>query len=224
MDIDKHYINQIEVVMNVFTVEKGKVKVLLFRKQEDPFKGYWMLPSNLLMTTETIEECANATIYDFFGLKDIYLKQSNIFSNINRLPGARILANSLICLVDFETVMYDQIKRDNISNWFDIDEIPKMVYDHGLILDNAIHDLRKLLSTDYNMMKILYPKEFTLPELQLTYEHLLQRKLDRRNFRKKLINLGILEDTMDKKNKTNGRPAKLYCFKDTIEGSIFYES
>lgn len=224
MEIDKRYINQIEVVTNIFTAENGKVKVLLFRKMEEPFKGYWMLPSNLLMTTETIEECAHDTIYEFLGLNKLYLKQSNVFSKIDRLPGSRILANSLICLVDFDTIMYNQNKKNSIeSAWFDIDEIPKMIYDHGTILETSIKDLSTLLVNDYNMMKILYPKDFTLPELQATYEHLLGKKLDRRNFRKKIIKLDILDDTMDKNTNTNGRPAKLYCFKDNLQGSIISE-
>ena len=90
MELDKHYINQIEVVTNIFSVIDGKVKVLLFKKMEEPFKGYWMLPRNLLMTSETIEECADATIYEFIGIKNLYMKQSDIFSKIDRLPGMRI--------------------------------------------------------------------------------------------------------------------------------------
>ena len=220
MELDKHYINQIEVVTNIFSVIDDKVKVLLFKKMEEPFKGYWMLPSNLLMTSETIEECAEATIYEFIGIKNLYMKQSDIFSKIDRLPGMRILANSLICLIDYDNYSYNKNSKIE-SSWFDIDEVPKMIYDHGSILSAAISNLRTLLPNDYNMMKILYPKDFTLPELQITYEHLLGRKLDRRNFRKKLIHLDILEDTMDKNNKTNGRPAKLYCFKEDLERSIF---
>ena len=183
MELDKHYINQIEVVTNIFSVIDGKVKVLLFKKMEEPFKGYWMLPSNLLMTSETIEECAVATIYEFIGIKNLYMKQSDIFSKIDRLPGMRILANSLICLIDYDNYSYNKNSKIE-SSWFDIDEVPKMIYDHGSILSAAISNLRTLLPNDYNMMKILYPKDFTLPELQITYEHLLGRKLDRRNFRK----------------------------------------
>ena len=108
MELDKHYINQIEVVTNIFSVIDGKVKVLLFKKMEEPFKGYWMLPSNLLMTSETIEECAVATIYEFIGIKNLYMKQSDIFSKIDRLPGMRILANSLICLIDYDNYSYNK--------------------------------------------------------------------------------------------------------------------
>lgn len=213
------YMNQIEVVINIFTVDAGKLKVLLFKKQDDPFKGYWMLPSNLLMTNETIEECATATILEFTGLTNLFIKQADVFSQIDRLPGSRILANSLISVVDYEKVKYDlDIKNHMEGVWFDIDSIPKMIYDHGTILQKTIEKLKDIMASNYNIIKILYPNDFTLPELQITYEQVFEKKLDRRNFRKKLVNLNILEDTLDKNNQTNGRPAKLYCFKEKIEG------
>lgn len=221
MNTNDHYINQIEIVTSLFTVEKGKIKVLLFSKQDEPYKGYWMLPSNLLMTTETVEECASETIYEFSGLKDVYLIQNSIFSDIHRLPGARILANSLIGMIDIETVKEETKKTSLDGSWFDIHEIPKMVYDHGDIVLDAITSLKKqLLQNDY-LMKKFYPHEFTLPELQSTYEHLLNKPLDRRNFRKKWLHLNLLEDTMDQNTKTNGRPARLYCFKENLKENIY---
>ena len=66
--MDNRYINQIEVLVNLFTIDKGKLKILLFRRDEEPFKGYWMLPSNLLMVSETIEDCAKDTINEMAGL------------------------------------------------------------------------------------------------------------------------------------------------------------
>ena len=116
---------------------------------EEPFKGYWMLPSNLLMTSETIEECAVATIYEFIGIKNLYMKQSDIFSKIDRLPGMRILANSLICLIDYDNYSYNKNSKIE-SSWFDIDEVPKMIYDHGHyypILDCVCEDKEQEVST-----------------------------------------------------------------------------
>ena len=212
--MDNRYINQIEVLVNLFTISKGKLNVLLFRKEEDPFKGYWMLPSNLLMVSETIEECARYTIDEMAGLNDIYLKQCNVFSKIDRLPNDRIVANSLIGLIDNQTLLLKKIKRNYESAWFPIDEVPKMVYDHGDILKDTICFLRKEL-TNIELLKKLFPSDFTMPELQNIFEEILGKKLDRRNFRKKIINLDILEDTGDKNNIKNGRPAKLYRFKET---------
>lgn len=210
--MDTRYINQIEVLVNLFTIDNGKLKILLFRKLEDPYKGYWMLPSNLLMTSETIEECAEATIDEMVGLKDIYMKQCNVFSKIDRLPNDRILANSLIALIDKESlVMKREHRKYYESAWFSIEEVPKMVYDHGLILEDAINYLRHELN-NLDMLKILFPSDFTLPELQVVYEQILGVELDRRNFRKKLVNLELVIDTGYKTGGKTGRPAKLYRF------------
>lgn len=214
MEIDGRYINQIEIVTNIFTINKGKIMVLLFKKTEEPFKGYWMLPNNLLMTTETIEECACDTIFEWAGLKDIFLEQCNIFSQINRLPNNRILANSLIALVDYQSVQFKMEERSFFEfAWFDINSIPKMVYDHREItMDAAEYIKRKILNS--NILRKFYPADFTLPELQNVYEQSLGKKLDRRNFRKKILNLDFIESTGYKMNGGNGRPALLYKFKE----------
>lgn len=220
MEIDRRYINQIEVLVNVFTIDKNKLKVLLIRRFEDPFKGYWMLPSNLLMTTETIEECAKDTVNEYLGISDIYLKQCNVFSKIDRLPNDRIVANSLIGLIDKESLLLKKKKTEYEGVWFPIDEIPKMVFDHADILKDAVNYLKQQLR-NLEILKVLFPSDFTLPELQSVYEQILEKKLDRRNFRKKMLNFDLLEDTGDKNNNKNGRPAKLYRFKEEIEEKIF---
>ncbi len=212
---DNRYINQIEVLDNIFTVDKNQLKVYLVRRTEEPYKGYWMLPSNLLMTTETIEECANATAEEFLGIKDIYFKQCNVFSKIDRLPNGRILGNSMIGLIDEESLLLKKQATHFEGVWFGINEIPKMIFDHGSILEDSIAYLKKEL-TNYEMLKVLFPSDFTLPELQVIYEQLLNKKLDRRNFRKKIISLNILEDTGYKTTNKMGRPAELYRFKGEV--------
>ena len=220
MDMDMRYINQIEVLTNVFTIDKNSLKVYLIRRLEEPFKGYWMLPSNLLMTSETIEECANATIDEYVGIKDIHIEQCNIFSKVDRLPNDRILGNSVIGIIDEESLLMHKKKTSYEGVWFNVDEIPKMIFDHSDILKDAINHLKNYL-TNPIMLKICFPSDFTLPELQVVYEQILGKKMDRRNFRKRILNLGILEDTNYKTNNKMGRPAKLYRFKDS--GVISYE-
>lgn len=220
MEIDRRYINQIEVLVNAFTIDKNKLKVLLIRRFEEPFKGYWMLPSNLLMTTETIEECAKDTVDEYLGISDIYLKQCNVFSKIERLPNDRIVANSLIGLIDKESLLLKKKKTEYEGVWFPIDEIPKMVFDHADILKDAVNYLKQQLR-NLEILKVLFPSDFTFPELQSVYEQILEKKIDRRNFRKKMLNFDLLEDTGDKNNNKNGRPAKLYRFKEEIEEKIF---
>ena len=215
MDIDTRYINQIQVIINMFTIKDGKLKVLLFRRDEEPFKGYWMLPSNLLMVNETLEECAKATMDEYIGIEDVYLEQCHLYSEVDRLPSDRILASSFIALVDSKTLELKRQSRNFHSEWFPIDEIPKMVYDYSSIVENATQFLRKrMLNT--SILKNLYPSDFTLPELQVLYEQVLGKNLDRRNFRKKFLHLELLEDTGDKTGGHNGRPAKLYRFKENM--------
>ena len=214
MNIDKRYINQIEVLTNIFTLDKNKLKVYLVKRTTEPYKGYWMIPSNLLMTTETIEECAKDTALEFLGIGDIYLRQCNIFSKIDRLPNDRILGNSIIGLIDSETLSLRKKNTSYDGVWFGIDEIPKMIFDHDMILFDSIKHLKGYLN-DVEVLKILFPSDFTIPELQILFEQVLNKKLDRRNFRKKIINM--LEDTGYKTRNKMGRPAKLYRFKESGE-------
>ncbi len=208
-NMDKRYINQIEVIVNLFTFDKGKLKVLLFRRSEDPFKGYWMLPSNLLMVSETIEECASYTINEMAGLDNIYLKQCNVFSKIDRLPNDRIIGNSLIGLVDSQTIGFKNSNYE--SAWFTYDELPKMVYDHSEILNDSIEHLKTELKK-VEVLKKLFNNCFTMTELQKIYEIIYGKKLDRRNFRKKILSMNIIEPTGDKNINGTGRPAELYQF------------
>lgn len=211
MDIDTRYINQIEVIINVFSIVDGNLKILLFKRDEEPFKNYWMLPSNLLMTSETIEECAISTIEEFINIKNIYLEQCSVISKIDRLPNDRIIANSLIGIIDYN--LFKKSKKRVEYGWFNINDIPKTVYDHEYIINDALSYLKKNIKNK-KLLEQFFPSDFTMPELQKFYEEVLDEKLDRRNFRKKMISLDIIEDTGDKNISQNGRPPKLYRLKE----------
>ena len=211
--------NKVEVLVNLFTFDKGEIKVLLFKKQDDPFKGYWMLPSNLMLNKETLEECANATLEDKVGLTDIYKETCDVFSDVDRIPDTRIVGISVLCIMDTVKVNKDlKIKEEH--EWFNINSIPKTIYDNGIIIEKTIERLKKeLLNT--KLLKIFFPSDFTMPELQKLFEQILNKKLDRRNFRKKILKLDIIEDTNEKNISMSGRPAKLYNFKDTLDKDLF---
>ena len=213
------YINQIEVIINLFTVIDGKIKILLFRRDEEPFKNYWMLPSNLLMTTETIEECANDTIYEFAGYKNIFLFQNYVNSKLDRLPNDRIVAVSLIGIIDEESVRLNHEKRPLHSEWFDINSIPKTIFDHNIIIDEAIKSIKERIRKN-ELLNLFYPSDFTLPELQSIYEQALDKKLDKRNFRKKINHMNMIKDTGDTFTGKNGRPPKLYRFTNNISNIL----
>lgn len=213
MGIDTRYINQLEVVINLFAIENGVIKILLVKKEEEPFKNYWYLPSNLLMVNETIDECASYTIFEFTNFENVPLKQCNIFSKIDRLPGDRIIADSLIGIISSLDLKSHEYKKNIECRWFPIDDIPKTVYDHGMIIEDAVKLLKKEIKNN-NLVNLFLEDDFTLPELQSVYESAYNKKLDRRNFRKyMLLNDKIVDSGKNIKGQ-NGRPPKLYHFNE----------
>lgn len=205
----------IETLIGIFTIDKGKIKVLLIRKKNDPYKGYWVLPGSFL-NEETLEENVEDVI-EKIGLPKLYYQQTKTYSNLELDQDKRIIASSYIGLIDNLTYTLKSKKIDGVElEWFDINSIPKIAFEQDVVIKD-LYNYFKSRIVNSNILKILFPSDFTLPELQKIYEQVLNTKLDRRNFRKKLINLGYIIDTGDINEGYTGRPAKLYRFKDETE-------
>ena len=208
----------LETLIGIFSVNKGKIKILLMRKKDDPYKGHWILPGSILNVNETLEDNVNSVINVKLGLPSMYIEQCYTFSELNRNQDARILATSYIGLIDNITLVLKKQDREGIElEWFDINSIPKTAYDHDQIIAKLVEYLRKRI-TNSNILRILFPSDFTLPELQKVYEQILNIKIDRRNFRKKLLNLDYVVYTGDVNEGYMGRPAKLYRFNEELKG------
>lgn len=203
----------LETLINMFTVEKGVLKILLEKKQKDPYKGYWILPNDILKKNITLEENIEETIKRVVNTSKIYLKQDFTFSSINRNPNERIIATSYIALVDNRVL---KINNDVELKWFDLEELPKIGYDHKEIIEKSRETLKKGLLTT-TILKNLFPNSFTLPEVQSVFESIMNKKLDRRNFRKKILNLNLIEELGQSSVGGSGRPAKLYKFKENLK-------
>lgn len=212
----------IEGLLNLFTVDKGIVKVLLIRKKEEPYKGYWVLPGSIINKEETIENNMVDTIYDKLGLATLYIEQSHTFSDVNRNPDNRVVAVSYLGLIDSITLLLKrEVREDYETEWFPINNLPKLGYDHEYILNRTIEYLGKRIAY-VSVLKSLFPADFTLPEIQQSVMSLLNKNFDRRNFRKKFLSLGIIEETGDKADGGSGRPAKLYRFKDDVKDTVIF--
>lgn len=206
----------LETLIGVFTIDKGKIKILLVHKKTEPYKGYWVLPGSILSNKETLEDNITDVVCDKLGLPTLYIEQCYTFSNLNRNPDNRVIATSFIGLIDNITLVLKRQEKEDVElSWFDINSIPKMGYDHEKILNKLLDYFKKRIINS-NILKILFPSDFTLPELQRLYEQITNKKLDRRNFRKHMFNLNVLEETGYKNETGNGRPAKLYRFKNEI--------
>ena len=216
------YKNQgIHVISSIFTVSNGEVKVLLIKRKNNPYNNMWALVGGALYNNEELETGMQREIKEKSGISSIDLYFSGVFGKVHRSPVMRMVATSYIGVIDKEKVeiMTETLKTSN-ADWFSITNIPKLAYDHNEILNQALETLKEKISyTD--ILKSLFPNGFTLPEIQKTYEIILGKEFDRRNFRKKLLNSGMIKDT----NKTvifkGNKPAKLYKFNACKNKNVF---
>ena len=209
----------VQALLGIFTVDKGKIKVLLERKQDEPYRGYWMLPTSYLngYLENKVEE-----MFDEIGLPNMFYTQDKTYADIELASQNNVVGISYLCLIDIVTYNLKSISDEELElEWFDLESIPKIAYNHNVVIKN-LYDSFKLKIVNSNILKILFPSDFTLPELQRIYETVLNTKIDRRNFRKKLINLGYIRSTGDMNDGYTGRPAKLYRFNDETKERMLF--
>ena len=206
----------IHVICSIFTVDKGVIKVLLIKRKNEPYKDKWSLIGGGLYNNETIEEAMNREIYEKTGLKDVKIYFSNIESTVDRSPLKRMIAINFIGVIDTKRSILKDTEKTSDCDWFELGMAKCLAYDHDKILNEARKNLKKLIISS-NVLKELFPNGFTLPELQKTYETILEKKLDRRNFRKKIINLRLIKETNKTEVFEGKKPAKKYEFNNVIE-------
>ena len=212
----------IHVNCSVFTIDKGVVKVLLVKRSNEPFNGCWSLPGGCLYNNELVLDAAKRELKEKTGLTGVDLSMHRIFDDVYRSELKRMIAITFIGVIDIHKVdLLSKTQKTSECGWFDIREIPKLAYDNNEILDSAIDEL-KVKIQDSDILKSLFPHEFTLAELHSVYETILNIEIDRRNFRKKMINSGIVIDTNKTINYKGNKPAKLYVFNEKNKNkSIF---
>lgn len=207
----------IHIISSIFTVDKGVTKVLLIKRSNEPYNGMWALVGGALYNNETLEEGIAREIYEKTGINNIEVDVFGLFSKIDRSPFQRMVAVGYLGVIDIDKVgLLKKTMNTSDSDWIPISLIDKLAYDHNEILSKAVEALKtKIIKTD--ILNSLYPNGFTLPEVQKTYEAILNKKLDRRNFRKKMLGLGLIEDTGKTKTFEGTKPAKVYKFKKNKE-------
>ncbi len=221
---DSRYDNQgLHVVLALFTVDNGKFKVLLIKRKNEPFKNKWILVGGCAYNTESGEEAMKREMYEKVRIKDIDFEMFDVFTDPNRAPLKRMIAIGYIGVCDRRIIeKFKQTEKAAEADWFTIDRVPDLAYDHNEILAKAIKVLKEKIFTT-NIMKKFYPNTFDLPELQKTYEVILGRKMDRRNFRKKLLKDGLIVETNEFLKKDKVKPSKLYRFTDKQSIISFYK-
>lgn len=200
---------QVAVLVVIFTVDDGRFQVLLIRRSAEPFKEGWSLPGGLLAAGESLHNAAIRKLEEETGVADVFLEQLFTFSN---LDGRGSIAVAYFALVDISEALLAQ-RSEWLPAWFPVADLPPLAFQNDEVIEYALQRLRAKL--DYsNVAYSLLPEEFTLSQLQATYEAILGRPLDKRNFRKRVTTLALLEPTGRHSGAGRHRPAQLYRFRE----------
>jgi 8-oxo-dGTP diphosphatase len=195
----------------VFGLDEEDLKVLLIRRGIEPFAGRWALPGGFVHMDETLDEAARRELQEEAGIERVYLEQLYTFGAIDRDPRERVVsvAYYALALLSAHTVKAATDARE--AAWFAVDDLPRLAFDHDVIVDKAIERLRGKVRYKPVGFELL-PRKFTLTQLQRVYEKILDQELDKRNFRKKVLATGLLIELDEVEQDVAHRAARLYTF------------
>lgn len=193
----------------IFGFDKKNLKILLIKRDFEPEKGKWSLMGGFLRPDETLDESANRVLHHLTGLSNVYLEQLRAYSALDRDPVGRTVSVSYYALINITE--HTEINSNFSAEWFDINEFPNLIFDHNIMVANALTRLRYRASTKPVGFELL-PEKFTMKQLQSLYEAILGEKLDKRNFINKINGLDILVKTEEKDMKSSRKGSFLYMF------------
>ena len=196
----------------VFGYSENSLNVLLIKQKFGVLKNQWALVGGFIKDNETIINAVNRELKEETGIKVNYLEQLYTFGDdLDRDPRFRVISVAYFALVNSTKLILKAESDAEDAKWFSFAELPKLAFDHDIILKTAHERLQNKLTYQPIGFDLL-PKEFLFSELENLYCTILDKEIDRRNFRKKILSFGIVEETEKFGNKKNGRPAKLFKF------------
>ena len=211
----------------VFGYSDNKLNVLLIKQKYGELKNQWALVGGFVKDNETLFDAVNRELKEEAGIKVNYLEQLYTFGdNIERDPRFRVISVAYFALVNSTKFVLTADSDAEEVKWFPINELPELAFDHKEIIQVAQKRLQSKLSYQPVGFDLLH-KEFLFSELENLYCCILEKEIDRRNFRKKILSFGIVEETEKFGKKIKGRPAKLFKFNNqkyktlTKEGFLF---
>lgn len=202
----------------IFTLRDDDLHVLLIKRGHPPFEGMWAIPGGFVEIDESLESAAMRELEEETGVREVYLEQLYTFGDVDRDPRGRVLTVAYFALVPAHAVHPHAGHDAADAGWWSVYDLPPLAFDHADILAYALQRLRYKL--EYSAVGFeLLPEAFTLSELQAAYEIILGEELDKRNFRRKILNADVIEETGGQRTG-EGRPAKLYRFRDDAVAEI----
>jgi 8-oxo-dGTP diphosphatase len=209
-------VSEIKVAVDaiVFGYSKSDgVSVLLIKRKYEPFKNNWAIPGGFVLENESLEEAVKRELQEETGISVNYLEQLYTFGEPNRDPRQRVISIAYFALV--KSALFQELKASTDAEeaqWFPINKLPTLAFDHKKILQIAIERVRAKIRYHPIGFELL-DKKFSFADLEKLYSTLLDKAIDRRNFTKKILSLGLLEETGElAANSGAGRPSKIFKF------------
>lgn len=196
---------------NIFAFAGGKLQVLLIKRAEEPFKNQWALPGALVHIDENLRDAPMRSLKELTGLENVFLEQVFTFGKVDRHPKGRVITVAYYALINKDNVTPQASSFAQEVKWHNVEEITDLAFDHYEIMNVCLKRLRESVRRRPIGFELL-PETFTLSVVQDLYEAILNKPLDKRNFRKKILSLKILEDIAEYQQNVAHRPAKLYKF------------
>lgn len=194
----------------IFGFDNQELKLLLIKRNMEPGKGMWSLMGGFPKHDEGLDQAAERVLKQLTGLQNVYLEQLFAYGDPERDPGERVVSVAYCSLIKIED--YDKgLVKEHDAHWMPVSDIPDLVFDHRGMVDKALKRLRRRARIQPIGFELL-PEKFTMPQLQGLYEAIYQKELDKRNFCKKILSMGLL-DKLDEKDKSSSKKgAFLYRF------------
>ncbi len=194
---------------------EGELFLLLIKRDKSPFKGDWALPGALLSSNSLAYNQALQILKSKAGVEMDFLEQLYTFDQLDRDPRSRTISISYYAFVNSHQYQISESNKTQDSKWFKLNNLPKLAFDHSQIIQMALQRIRNKI--EYHPLGFeLLDQEFTLTDLQRLYEIILDRELDKRNFRKKILSTEIVAGTGKKKIGDRNRQPELYKFNEKV--------
>ena len=193
----------------IFGFDKGELKLLIHKRRFEPFMGHWSLFGGFLKVEESLEDAANRILHELTGLEDIYMEELQTYGEIERDPAGRVISVAYYALIPAHRYS-DDYSRQYGATWVSLKDLPGLIMDHDVMVEKGLSRLQRRAASQPIGFELL-PKKFTIPQLQALYEAIFQSGLDKRNFRKKILSMGVLVK-LEEKDKSSRKGAFLYRF------------
>lgn len=196
----------------IFGFDEGKLKLLIFKRRVEPLKDSWSLIGSFVKLDEDVDQAAKRVLSEITGLESVFMEELKSYGKAERDPGYRTISIAQYALIRLEAYNKELVEKHG-AHWYEIEALPKLVLDHNQMVNDALERIKR--EARYKPIGFeLLPEKFTIPQLQQLYEAIYQKKLDARNFRKKVLSLNVLVKLDEKDKSTSRRGAFLYKFDD----------